>query len=107
MARFSGVVGYAISTETSPGVFTDAITEKTYYGDILRNSRRWSTEQQANDNLLITNRISIVGDDFAHANWSFMKFVRYGGVSWEISNVDIERPRLILTLGSVYNEPTT
>lgn len=105
MAKFSGDIGYAISTETSPGVHTNVITRKKYLGDILKNSRKWSSEPQVNDSILIQNRISIISDSFALANWSFMKFVEYGGACWEISNVDIQHPRLILTLGSVYNGP--
>lgn len=105
MAKFSGVVGYAQSGEKAPGVWDDIVTKKIYYGDVIRNNRRWAPGQQVNDNMQINNQISIIGDDFAHANWSLMKFVEYGGTLWSITNVEIARPRLILTLGSVYNGP--
>lgn len=107
MAKSSVIVAYAISTKTSSGVYEDVPTKKTYLAEVLKNSRRWVSGQQVNDSLLTNNRISIIADAFAHANWSFIKFVTYAGINWEVSNVEIiERPRLILTLGSVYNGPT-
>lgn len=107
MAKVSVIVAYAVSTLKSPGVYEDVPTKRNYYGEVLKNVRRWTGEQQVNESLLTSNRISIIADDFAHANWSFIKFVRYAGVFWEVSNVEIvERPRLILTLGSVYHGPT-
>jgi hypothetical protein len=103
MAKFHGPIGYAQSVETSPGVFTDQITEREYYGDVIRESRQWIASSQLNDNLTVNNRISIVSDDFANSNFSAMKYVIWSGVYWKISNVEIQRPRLILSLGGVYN----
>ncbi len=107
MTKVSSEIAYAVSTELSPGVWDDVITKKTYYAEVVRDARRWVTEQQVNDSLLINNRLSIIADSFAHANFSFMKYVKFEGVWWEISNIEIARPRLILTLGSVHNGPTS
>ena len=103
MAKFHGPIGYAQNVETAPGVFTDQITEREYYGDVIRESRQWIASSQLNDNLTVNNRISIVSDDFANSNFSAMKYVIWSGVYWKISNVEIQRPRLILSLGGVYN----
>ncbi len=103
MAKFHGKIGYATSQETAPGVFTDAIDEREYYGDVIRQSKQWIASSQLNDNLTINNRISIVADDFAYDNFSGMKYVIWRGVYWRVSNIEIDRPRLILSLGGVYN----
>ena len=39
MAKFYGKIGYAITGETKPGVWTDQIVEKDVIGDFLTN--RW------------------------------------------------------------------
>lgn len=104
MAKFYGSIGYAETTETAPGVWTPGITERNYYGDVIRNARRWQQGENLNDDLVVNNIISIVADPFANENIHTMKFVRWMGVAWKITNVEIQRPRLILTLGGVYTE---
>lgn len=103
MAKFCGVVGFAITEETKPGIWTNVITEREYYGDVLSNARRLQTIDQLNDDINVSNRISIVADAFANENFHSMRFVEYMGTVWKVSNVEVQRPRLILTLGGVYN----
>ena len=103
MAKYCGVVGFAVTKETRPGVWTNAITERTYYGDVLSNSRRLQTIDQLNDDINVSNRISIMADAFANENFHSMRFIEYMGTVWKVSNVEVQRPRLILTLGGVYN----
>ena len=103
MAKFCGVVGFAVTKETTPGVWTPTITEREYYGDVLSNVRRLQTIDQLNDDINVSNRISIVADAFATENFHSMRFVEYMGTVWKVSNVEVQRPRLILTLGGVYN----
>lgn len=106
MAKFFGEIGYVESTETKPGVWTEGVTERNYFGDVIRNTRRWQTGENLNDDLLLNNTIGIVADPFANENIHTMRYVKWMGVAWKITNVEIQRPRLILTLGGVYNGPT-
>lgn len=104
MARFHGKVGFSSSVESAPGVYVDEITEREYYGDVIRESKRWSSDpQKVNDDLKLDNRVSIVSDDFANLNWPQIKYVVMGGAYWKVSSVEIQRPRLILSLGGLYN----
>jgi len=103
MAKFYGNIGYVTSTETAPGVWTDVVSEREYYGDIIRETKQWTQADKVNDNLKINNRISIIADDFAYTNFSAMKYVIWGEVYWKISTIELQRPRLILSLGDVYN----
>lgn len=107
MAKFHGLVGYVETIQTKPGVWTDAVREREYYGDVIRESRQWVQSQQVNENLQIANRISIVADDFAWENFSAMRYVVWLGVSWKVTSVEVQRPRLILTLGGKYNGTKT
>ena len=103
MAKFYGVIGYGETAETKPGTWTEQITERKYYGDLTRNSRRLQSADKLNDNLNISNEISIVADPFAYQNFHLMKYVELMGVKWKITNVEVQYPRLILTIGDVYN----
>lgn len=104
MAKFFGKIGYAETQQTSPGVWEEEITEREYFGDITRNTRRLQTSGNINDNIVVTNEISIVADPFANQNFHAMRYVEFMGTKWKISNVEVQYPRLILTLGDQYNE---
>lgn len=104
MAKFYGPIGYAQSAEIRPGVWEDVITERYYFGDVIRNTRRLQSGDRVNDNIEISNEISILADPFANGNFHAMRYVRFMGTKWKITNVEVSYPRLILTIGGVYNE---
>lgn len=103
MAKFYGKVGYVETVETRPGVFTQSVTERPYYGDLVRNSRKWQTSGNVNDDVNVNNEISIVADPFAYGHFSFIRYVEYMGTLWNVTAVEIKGPRLILSVGGVYN----
>ena len=104
MAKFHGVIGFAVTEETRPGVWTNTIKERTYSGDVESTNRRLQSVDQVNDDITISDRISIVADAFANENFHSMRFVEYMGAAWKVTTVDAtRRPRLVLTLGGVYN----
>ena len=103
MAKYYGAIGYAETVETAPGVYEEQITERNYYGELVRNTRRLQTSDQVNDNINIANEISIIADPFATQNFHAMRYVEFMGAKWKITNVEVRYPRLILTIGGVYN----
>lgn len=103
MAKFHGPVGYAEAVETAPGVVEDVITERMYYGDLTRNTRRLEPSDKLNDDINIANEVSIVADPFAIQNFHKMRYVGFMGTLWRIGTVEVQFPRLILTIGGVYN----
>lgn len=105
MARFKGEIGYGDIQETSPGVFVDVITERTYFGDVNRASRKLSDGEPINDDISLVNTISIVADAFANANFLAIRYIRWAGTLWKVSDVEIQRPRLLLRLGGAYSGP--
>lgn len=106
MAKFYGEIGYGESIETVPGVWEDVITERKYYGDVLRNTRSLQSGEKVNNDISVNNSISIVADPYAHEHFFAMRYIRWAGTLWIVSNVEVQRPRLILRLGGVYNGPT-
>lgn len=104
MAKFYGMIGYGETIETTPGVWEERITERPYYGDLIRNTRRLQSTDQLNDNINVANDISIVADPFANKNFHSMRYVEFMGAKWKISNVEVQYPRLILSIGGVYTD---
>ena len=103
MAKFYGNIGYAQMVETKPGVYDEQITEKPYYGDLIKNTRKLQSTDQLNDNINVANEISILADPFANQNFHSMRYVEFMGAKWKITNVEVQYPRLILSVGGVYN----
>lgn len=103
MAKFYGAIGYAVTEETKPGVWKEQITERMYSGDLTRNTRKLQSTDQLNDDINVANEVSIVADPFANENFHSMKYVEFMGAKWKITSVEVQYPRLILTVGGVYN----
>lgn len=103
MTKWFGEIGYAESVETTPGVWEEQITKRSYFGDVNRNTRRLQTTDQVNDNLEVSNEISIVADPYAYQNFHAMRYVEWMGTKWKVSTVDVQYPRLTLSLGGVWH----
>lgn len=103
MAKFYGVIGYGKTVETKPGVWEEQITERKYFGELVRNTRRLQSSGSLNDDVNVANEISIVADPFANQNFHSMRYVEFMGAKWKITDVEVSYPRLILTIGGVYN----
>lgn len=105
MAKFNGKVGYGEQVETAPGVYEEQITEYTYFGDVVRNTRRLREGEKVNDDLSVGNSISIVADAYASEHFFAIRYVEWAGSLWKVTEVEVQRPRLLLRLGGVYNGP--
>jgi len=107
MARFYGRIGYGESVEKEPesGVYVDQITEFFYYGDVIRNTRNLQPGENLTPDLSVSNSISIIADAYANDHFFAIRYVEWAGTLWTVTNVEVQRPRLLLTLGEVYNGP--
>ena len=103
MSKYFGKIGYGVTEEIRPGVNLPDLTEREYYGDIVRNIRRYENSGEVNDDLNINMTLSIVADPFAYQNFHQLKYVEYMGAKWKATSVEPQFPRLIITLGGVYN----
>lgn len=105
MAKFCGIIGYAGDVETAPGVWEDGIVERRSYGDLIQNTRRFQAGETITDNINVANKISILADPYARDNFHNIRYVTFMGARWKVSEVEVNYPRLILTLGGLYHEP--
>lgn len=101
--KFYGIIAYSTTDETAPSVWTEDIRRVHYRGDILR----FHSKQEVagvNDDINVANKISIIGDPYAFENFQHIKYVEWLGAKWKVTSVDVEFPRLTLSIGGVYNE---
>lgn len=106
MTKFFGKIGFSITKETSPGVWSPKIITRKYRGDVTKNYyRRESNSNSINDNINVNNFISVVADSFVYENLGVIRFVEWMGSLWNVTGIEVQRPRLILTIGGVYNGP--
>lgn len=103
MAKYCGKIGFVETVEIRPGVWEEQIVEHTYYGDLTRNTSRYQASVGVNDDINISNNISIIADPYANENFHHMRYAEFMGTKWKITNVEVNYPRLILTVGGVYN----
>lgn len=101
--KYYGKIGFVDTQETTPGVWEEVVTERYYYGDVTRNIAKWQSANQLNDDRNIGNQISIVADPFAYEHFHKMRFIEWMGSRWKISDIEVQFPRLNLSIGGVYN----
>lgn len=101
--RWYGKIGYAKPLNKGNGVWTDEIEEKYYTGDLIRNGRRWNNSTSINGEINLSNKISILSDPYIIQNFQNIRYAEFMGSLWCVTDVEVEYPRLILTLGGVYN----
>lgn len=103
MAKFHGMIGYAETVDRGDGIHEEQFTERKCSGDLLQNSRRLDSSDKVNDDISIANEISILANPYAVQNFHSMRYAEFMGTKWKIISVRVSYPRLILTLGGVWN----
>lgn len=106
MAKYCGMIGFSMMVDHGHGVWEEELVEKKYYGEINRNTKQWQTSDKLNDNLVISNEISILANSFMKSNVGAMRYVTWEGMKWKINSATIDYPRITLVLGGLYNEQT-
>lgn len=103
MSKWYGKIGYAVTAGTEPGIWEPSIIEKNYFGDMISDRRKRQNSGDGNDNISLANVISILADPFAYQNCSNIAYVEIMGTKWKVSDIEVQYPRLMLTVGGVYN----
>lgn len=102
--KYFGQIGFSMTVETTPGIWEEKIVERDYYGDLIKHGSRWEQSgEKINDNLILTNELSILADPFLYEHFSTIKYATVMGVKWKVQSIQVDRPRLTLNLGGVYN----
>ncbi len=105
MTKFSGKVGYGQNVKTGPGVFELQITERAYFGDVIRQTRSLEAGEKVLSDIRVGNSLSILADAYALNHFVTIQYVEWMGGLWVVEEATVQTPRLILRLGGVYNGP--
>lgn len=103
MAKYYGTIGFAVPTEKKPGVWKDVMINRQVFGDVITDRRRLQNTGDLNDDITVSNQLSIIADPFANENFHYIRYAEYLKVKWKVTDITVRYPRLILTLGGVYN----
>jgi len=103
MSKWFGKIGYINTVETTPGVWEEQFVEREYFGDLPRNHKRWENTQTLSDNITLQNKLSIVSDPYALQNFQYIRYAEIMGTYWKVTAVDVQYPRLVLSIGGVYS----
>lgn len=103
MSKWSGKIGYVTTKEVTPGIWEEIVTEREYFGDVYKNTRKLQNSKQVNDDINISNEISIIADPFTRDNIYSMRYLEFMGAKWKVINVEVQYPRLLLSIGGLYN----
>ena len=95
-----------MTIETNPGIWQEHITERACTGELLRNTRKLQGSDRVNSDITIANEISIIADPYANGNFHAMRHVTFMGARWKIESIEVQYPRLILSIGGIYNGET-
>lgn len=104
--KYSGIIGYVITYEDpeAPSVYRTKFVKRKAKGDVLDLSTRWQKDKDStNDDIVLSKKISIIMDPFVAKNFSYIRYVTYMGVKWRVESATPQYPRIVLTLGGVYN----
>ena len=104
MAKFYGNIGFLETVQTEPGIWEETYKKVPYYGDLVKNISRWQSSGGINDNIVISNSISIVADPYASENFQKMRYVEFLDAKWKIESAEIQYPRIILSIGGEWHE---
>lgn len=103
MAKFCGMIGFSKTKETKTDAWEEEIIEKRYFGDVTRNFSQRKSDSQLNDNIDISNAISIIADPYVNQNLNAIRYIVFMGTKWKVTNIEVQYPRLLLSIGGVYN----
>lgn len=103
MSKHYGAVGYAVTTEDAPGVWIEHISERMCAMEVRKNTRRLYSGEVLNDDIDISNEVSILADEYAVAHCHSIRYVTWMGTKWKVKTVEVDHPRLRLTIGGIYN----
>jgi hypothetical protein len=107
MSKYSGMIGFVRNYEKEPGIWEDEVTEKKYTGDILKNNQRFSVGSTITGDVKITNVFSIMGNKYAFDHVSDIRYLEWRGNRWVVESIELNYPRLEMTIGGIYNGPQT
>lgn len=102
--KWFGEIGYFEETENVDGVTTNTFQTQQYYGDIIKNYKTNTDAGTVNEDFDVNNRISVVADPYLIGHFHRIAWITFMDVKFKVHSVELQYPRLIVSLGGVYRE---
>jgi len=102
MNKWSGKIGFSKTIETAPSVYRETYEEKSYRGDFIKRSLKW-TGQKVNEDISINNQLSVLCNSYLTENMALIRYVTINNTKWKVTDITPDWPRVTLTLGGVFN----
>ena len=102
--KWFGNIGFKEVTEDEPGLWVPHVIPKAFYGDVVKDYAKELQANTINADLQVSNKLSVVADQYLQNNFHKIAYVEFGGAKWKVSVVEVNFPRVSLTLGSLYLE---
>lgn len=103
---YYGRIGYVSTSQDPdhPTTWNESVSWRYYPGELSALSHRWmNSAEDSNSNINITNKLSIIADPYMCQNASAIRYVELMGSAWYVDSIQIEYPRIILSVGGVAN----
>lgn len=101
--KYFGKIGFMTMTDDGYGVISEKIVERPYRGEVSKIYVQNSVTGSPNSDLDVRHQISIVADAYANENISGIRYIEWLQSKWRVTAVELEPPRMNLTIGGVYN----
>lgn len=102
--KWYGDIGFKEEIEEEPGLWVPKVVTRPFFGDILQDSEQTQQADKINADLRVSNKLSVVADQYLQNNFHKIAYVTFGGAKWKVSNITVSFPRITLQLGSLYLE---
>lgn len=114
MAKFAGLVGYVTEQEKVPGVWTIVENPVMMRGDIIRqvsdnmNDLKVGTSiNKIYSDIFLSHRVSLMADSYAFENYMRIQWVMINGKKWKATSIEVQRPRIIISIGRLWDGKQT
>ena len=97
-------LGFSYTRDDGHGVWKQVNTEKVYKAEIT--SHKWYLNREKdtpNVSYKTGESFSVLMDSFLQENLGYITYVVLNGVKWDISSIDVQRPRVHITPGGMYH----
>lgn len=102
--RYYGLIGFGMTVnQGDDDVYKEEIEARPYMGDVVRHMYNMQSSDKLTKDIQVNMQISILADEFAVNFMHLIRYAEWRGVKWQVTAVEPQYPRLILSLGGVYN----
>lgn len=105
MARAAVIIGSSKPMTEVPddGIARDEYVERKFRATVTRLNNNMVSSGDVIDNLKMDMNFQIKMDKWTYENFQWLRYLVYNGAKWKITNVQVQRPNMIVQVGGIFN----